>query len=555
MDDLFAAAPPPSILAAAIVLDELAALGVRDVVVCPGSRSAPLAYAAARLDQEARLRLHVRLDERSAGFFALGIAKASGHAVAIITTSGTAVANLAPSLAEARFGRIPLIALTADRPATLVGTGANQTANQVGIFGTIPLLVARIAAADLAPEAWRSLIRRVVVTAEGRLTHCPGPVQVNIELTPPLIGDPGQLPPGGAFQVEPAPQGRSIRLDPGPRTVIIAGDLPPDQGRSWATEAARVQIPLLAEPSSNARCGGAAISLYRHLLGGFSPQIERVIVVGHPTLSRPVETLLARQDLEIIAVDSSGQWPDPGWAVSRVVPGVRLDMGDARWMASWVQADRSLRSRLVALPPWTGEAVAARVLASVGEAEAVFLGASNPIRDADLAPIASNPPPIYANRGLAGIDGTIASAAGVATGLGRPVVALLGDLSTLHDIGSLVHPVGEPVPNLRLVIADDGGGSLFSVLEYGASRAQIGDLADWFDRLFAVPIDVDLLRVVQGFNLPVTSVSAPAELDQALAGKVSGLEVIVARLERKTRADREKHLAAWGREVVKKALG
>ena len=148
--------PVASSLLAAVVLDELAALGVTDVVCCPGSRSAPLAYAAAGLEAAGRCRLHMRLDERAAGFFALGIAKATGRAVVVITTSGTAVANLAPSLAEARYARVPLVALTADRPATLVGTGANQTADQAGIFGTIPLLAARLSAMDLAPPAWRA---------------------------------------------------------------------------------------------------------------------------------------------------------------------------------------------------------------------------------------------------------------------------------------------------------------------------------------------------------------------------------------------------------------
>ena len=332
MDDLFAAQPSGSALLGAVILDELAALGVTDVICCPGSRSAPLAYAAARLEAAGRLRLHMRLDERSAGFFGLGMAKATGRAVAVITTSGTAVANLAPAMAEARYAQVPLIALTADRPSTLVGTGASQTADQVGIFGPLPLLGQRLSAADQAPAAWRSAIRRAVVTAEGRLSLRPGPVHINAEFPDPLAGDPGDLPSGGPFRVEATRTPRAVRLDPGPRTVIVAGDMPPAAGRCWAGEADRCQVPLLAEPSSNARRGSAAISAYRYLLPGFAPLIERVIVAGHPTLSRPVTALLGRTDLEIIAVDPSGQWCDPGWAVSTVVEAASLGIGDTTWM-------------------------------------------------------------------------------------------------------------------------------------------------------------------------------------------------------------------------------
>ena len=550
MDDLFSFTPAPSILAGAILLDELAAMGVTDIVCCPGSRSAPLAYAAARLEAEGRLRLHMRLDERGAAYFALGIAKATSRAAAVITTSGTAVANLAPAMAEARQARVPLIALTADRPSTLVGTGANQTADQVGIFGTIPLAVIRVSAMDLAPDAWRAAMRRAVVTAEGRLSSHPGPVQVNAELTPPLAGDSGPIPPGVPFRVDEAHRGRAVRLDAGPRTVIVAGDMPPAMGRRWAEEAQRAQIPLLAEPSSNARSGTAAISSYRYLVGGFSPLIERVVVAGHPTLSRPVTSLLSRKDVEIIAVDASGNWPDPGWAVSRVVPAVSFGMGDPSWMGKWASADRGFRTRMNADPTWSGPALAATVLGSLNRTDAVVLGASNPIRDADLAPISPHPPEVYANRGLAGIDGTIATACGIGVGRGTPVVALLGDLTFLHDIGSLVRPTSEPEPNLTLVVADDHGGSIFSTMEYAA---QSGELADWFERLFSVPMACDLSDMARGFGVEVIKVGDQAGLKQALASR-SGLSMVHVTLPRDTRATVEKHLSAWGREVVREVL-
>jgi len=550
MDDLFSVPPAPSVLAGAILLDELSALGVTDVVCCPGSRSAPLAYAAARLESEGRIRLHMRLDERGAGYFALGIAKASSRAVAVITTSGTAVANLAPAMAEARYAHVPLIALTADRPSTLVGTGANQTADQVGIFGTIPLMVTRISAMDMAPDAWRAAVRRVVVTSEGRLSLDPGPVQVNVELTPPLVGDPPPLPPGVPFRVEQAHGGRGVRLDPGPRTVIVAGDMPPAEGRAWAEEAQRAQIPILAEPSSNARHGPSAISGYRYLVGGFSPLIERVVVAGHPTLSRPVTALLARKDVEIIAVNSSPSWPDPGWGVSQVVPAVSFGMGDPEWMSKWSSADKGFRTRMDKDSTWSGPALAAGVLAGLTRNDALVLGASNPIRDADLAPISARPVDVYANRGLAGIDGTIATACGIASSRRARVVCLLGDLTAVHDISSLAVPRGAPSVDVTLVVADDGGGSIFSTMEYGA---QSGEMADWFERLFLVPLDLDLSEVARGFGAEVTEAASLAEVGRALASPRGGIRMIHVRLDN-TRTAQEKRLTVWGREALREVL-
>ncbi|MCL2736198.1 MAG: 2-succinyl-5-enolpyruvyl-6-hydroxy-3-cyclohexene-1-carboxylic-acid synthase [Propionibacteriaceae bacterium] len=554
MDDLFTQATPGSVVAGTVCLDELVAMGVTDVVCCPGSRSAPLAYAAARLEAHGRVRLHMRLDERAAGFLALGMAKATGRAVAVITTSGTAVANLAPAMAEARYAQAPLIALTADRPATLVGTGANQTADQVGIFGGIPLDQVRISSTDAPPDAWRAGIRRAVVTCEGRLTRRPGPVHVNVELTPPLLGEPGRISAGVPFRVDPVPPPRARLLDPGPRTVVVAGDLPPEQGRAWAEEAERARIPLLAEPSSNARRGGAAVSTYRHLLPSMASMIERVVVVGRPTLSRSVTSLLSRKDAEIIAVAAGGQWPDPGWSVSTVVESIGLGLGDPSWMALWASADRGLRARMDRAQTWSGELVASTVLGALTDADHLFLGASNTVRDADLAPIAARPPMVYANRGLAGIDGTIATACGVALGSGAPTTALIGDLTALHDIGSLARPALETGADLTVVVADDNGGSLFSTLEYGAPRGQIGELADWFERLFAVPMAVDLEQVVRGFGVPVTTVTDADGLATALARPGAGMRVVRAVLDRSSRAADEKRLAAWGREAAREAM-
>jgi 2-succinyl-5-enolpyruvyl-6-hydroxy-3-cyclohexene-1-carboxylate synthase len=628
MTDLLSQSPNLALLAGAVVVDELAALGVTDVVACPGSRSAPLVYAAYAAEQAGQLRLWMRVDERSAAYFALGLAKATGRAVAVVTTSGTAVANLAPALLEARHAHVPLLAVTADRPATLVGTGANQTTDQVGLLAAVVQRVFRLASADAAPQAWRSAIRRAVVTAEGRLSRTPGPVHVNVELTPPLVGDPGPLPPGTPFQADPVGEARSVALDSGPRTVVVAGDLPVDQGRRWADQAARAGVPLLAEPSSNARCGPSAVRYYRLLLPHLAKGIERVVVVGHPTLSRSVTALLGRRDIEIVAVAPTADWSDPGWAVSRVVPALSLPVGDPAWLVRWQRADRALAdaidradaelaapilapqrsdartssrtverpdgtgralpgaaerfdgvvrtpSRTVERPdgtsrtlsrtaersdggvapagadqPLTGPRLAAAVNASLGPDAALVLGSSQLIRDADLAPIAAQPPSTYANRGLAGIDGTIATALGVAVGTQRPTTALIGDLTALHDIGALAQPTLERPIDLRLVIADDGGGGIFATLEYGAPAAEIGELAAAFERCFAVPPGVDLLALARAFGGRAERVATLGELTRALAGPATGRHVIVATLDRTDRRTEAARLARLARQVT-----
>jgi 2-succinyl-5-enolpyruvyl-6-hydroxy-3-cyclohexene-1-carboxylate synthase len=535
----------------AVVLDELAALGLTDVVVCPGSRSAPLAYAALALEQAGRIRLHTRIDERSACFLALGIAKASGVPVAIITTSGTAAANLAPALLEARHSYVPVIALTADRPSTLVGTGANQTTDQVGLLGSVPRLVARLSSADDNTDAWRAAIRRAFTASTGRLTRLAGPVQVNIELTPPLSGDLGEIPTGVSFSVEPPANPRPTRIDPGRRAVIVAGDMPPHAGRLVAQEAERAHVPLLAEPSSNARRGEAAVSTYRYLLPGLAHMVERVIVVGHPTLSRPVASLLARKDIEIIVVGDHGEWVDPGWVVSRVVSSVSLSPGDPTWLALWKQADRDLRTRAdQTIAPW--ESVAWAVWASLGEQDPLVVGASSAIRDLDIAPISANPPVVYANRGLAGIDGTISTTLGVGIATRRRVTALLGDLTALHDVGGLAIPVLEERPDATLIVMDDQGGSIFSTLEYGRASEGDQEASDGFERVFAVRMGVDCAGVAEAMGWPVAR--ANAESFPQVLGQGSGPRLIHVQVERDSRRARDKQWAAWGRASARGVL-
>ncbi|AQP46387.1 2-succinyl-5-enolpyruvyl-6-hydroxy-3-cyclohexene-1-carboxylic-acid synthase [Tessaracoccus aquimaris] len=498
------------------IVDALVGLGVTDVVLAPGSRSAALALAVDRADRAGTLRLHVRVDERVAAFTALGLAKGSGRAVAVITTSGTAVANLVPAAMETTTAGVPLVLLTADRPAHHVGTGASQTGEQVGLFGTSVLGVVRLSSESGTPEAWAAGIQRAVVLAEGRRTRQPGAVQVNVEFETPMVGE---LPPPveRPFAVARSAGHESVELD-GRRTVVLVGDASPVVGAEARALAEVSGAPLLAEPSSNARVGANANPGYRHLLADLGPQVERVVMFGHPTLTRPVTDLIGRPDIELVVVTDQARWHDPGHRAAIVADRVLLADQDPSWLAAW-QAPVEEQRR----PGFTQRTVADEVVASLGTDEDLWLGSSSIIRAADLSPLNPNPPHVYANRGLAGIDGTIASATGLALTSGRPMTVLLGDLTTQHDLGALVRPPSEPWPDrLRVVVADDRGGSIFRRLEQGAP-----EYAESFDRVFLTPQGVDLAGVAAALGWESVTVTDRESLSAALRGSA---EFIVARV-------------------------
>ena len=508
-----------SIELGSVIVDALLGMGVTDIVLSPGSRSAALALAAERADRAGPLRLHVRVDERVAGFTALGLAKESGRAVAAVTTSGTAVANLAPAAMEARAAGVPLVLVTADRPAHLVGTGANQTGDQVGAFGPSALGVIRLSSESGDADAWAAGVHRAVVLAEGRRSRQPGPVQLNVEFAPPLVGE---LPQSRARGLAVSRSGghSAVELD-GRRTVVLVGDATAAVGLEARALAEVSGAPLLAEPSSNARSGTHAIAGYRELLGGVGAGIERVVVAGHPTLSRPVTALLSRRDVELVVVTGTAAWIDPGHRADVVADRVLLGDQDPGWLDAWRDADAALAP---AGGGFTQRHVADAVLASLGPGDDLVLGSSSIIRAADLSPVSAAPPRVFANRGLAGIDGTVATATGIALAGGRPTTVLLGDLTLQHDLGALVRPAQEPRARLRIVVADDGGGSIFHGLEQGAPA-----YADSFERVFGTPQGVDLVAVGKALGWRAARASSAAELAAALAGDA---ELVVAPVTR-----------------------
>ena len=525
-------------LLGATIVSALIGCGVTDVVLAPGSRNAALALALHHADARGDIRLHVRIDERVAAFTALGLAKGSGRVAAVVTTSGSAVGNLAPAAMEARAAGVGLLLVTADRPAEAIGTGANQTGEQVGAFGPAALATVRVSSLG-SPWAWGAAVQRAHVVAAGRRTRRPGPVHLNAEFSPPLVG---QVPPP-EFRAAEIHGSDGVTVYEGAdagETVVLVGDADWSDGVEARALAELAGLPLLAEPSSNARTGRCAIAHYRLLLESpLGQRIRRVVCFGHPTLSRPVTALLSRESVEVIVVATHAEWADVASRATAVVDRVLLPEGDPAWLEAWLAADWELGARRT--HGWDGHAVAAAVVASVGKGDVLFLGSSQSIRDADLAPINASPARTWANRGLAGIDGTLSTATGVALATGLPTTVLLGDLTLQHDMGALVAPPLEPGCDIRVVVVDDDGGAIFSTLEQGGP-----DHTDAFERVFGTPQGVDLAAVATALGWRCVTVADEAALLAALHEPVRGREAVIATLTRAGRRATEASLRALG---------
>jgi 2-succinyl-5-enolpyruvyl-6-hydroxy-3-cyclohexene-1-carboxylate synthase len=384
----------PSTALATAVVDELVRGGVREAVLSPGSRNAPLSFALHAADRAGRLRLHVRIDERTAGFLALGLSKAARRPVAVVTTSGTAAVNLHPAVVEADYSGVPLVLLTADRPAELRGVGANQTIDQLGLYGESVRHFAELST-DTAPSAEQ---QRGVVTAALAAART-GPVHLDVAFRDPLVPDATGPTDRAAVDDASAPtswrpeQPSSVtRLAAGPRTVVVAGDGAGWEAR-WVAEAA--SWPLLAEPSSGSRSGPNALAAYRLLLDRLGPEIERVVVFGRPTLSRPVTELLSRGDVELVVVPGSGRVVDLGPIrplVAEAVAPAWVDKEAQRaqpddWLLLWLRTDSCARRAVADVldDTLTGPSVARLVAATLPAHGLLVAGSSSAVRDLDLA--------------------------------------------------------------------------------------------------------------------------------------------------------------------------
>jgi len=551
----------PATAMATVLVDELVRHGVRDAVLCPGSRSAPLAFAMHAAGSDGRLRLHVRTDERSAAFLALGLAKTAGVPVPVVTTSGTAVANLHPAVLEASHTGVPLLLLTADRPPELRGTGANQTTTQVGIFGSAVRWQHDLAAPDGNPgqvAVWRSVASRAVLAATGARGFA-GPVHLNLPLREPLVpdGDEEFVEPldgraaGAPWTSAPAttaapavPVGwASIGGEADRRTLVLVGDVPVptagrmDAGALAADLAAAHGWPLVAEPSS-AGAWGTSLPSGALLLGCESwlarNRPDRVLVVGRVTLTRASARLLRDPGVVVDLVSDGPVWPDPAHRVRQVLPLAALakvgggPVADDAWLTSWEAASREVTAaaRDVIEGSWpSGIAVARAVVDAVSADSTLVVGASNPVRDLDVA--GARGPLVVANRGLAGIDGCLSTACGVALASDRPTYALVGDLTFAHDAAALRIGPHEPRPDLTVVVVNDDGGGIFTLLEPGEPQH-----AAAFDRVFGTPLGLDLASLCGATGTPHLLVRTPDQLRSELAAPPSGLRVLEVRVDR-----------------------
>jgi 2-succinyl-5-enolpyruvyl-6-hydroxy-3-cyclohexene-1-carboxylate synthase len=546
-------------------VDELARCGLREACTSPGSRSTPLVLTLAR---EPRIRATSHVDERCASFFALGLAKASGLPVALACTSGTAAANYAPAVIEAHEARVPLIVLTADRPPELRDVGAGQTIDQVKLYHSAAKWYLEVDDAPATPERTRWLRQTACRAFWTALDGRPGPVHLNFALREPLVPD-GPLPDddggraGGRpwvtrFAAPPAPAGALLdgldeQLRERPRAIVVAGraERDPRLGASLAGFAERAGIPLLAEPTSGARRGPAAVAHYDALLrdagwaGTHAPDL--VLRAGDLPTSKPLRQWLAGLEALQVSFDPEAAWQDPAGAVATIAaadPRVTLDALAARlprkprakdWLEDWQRADRLAADAIASVlgPDGLSEPrVAAELGVRLPTTATLLVASSMPIRDVEtFFPARPEPPRVLANRGANGIDGTVSTAFGIAAAARGPVVALIGDVALAHDVGGLLAASRLGLRVVFVVLDNDGGG-IFHFLPVAGET-------DAFEEHVATPHGLDFEHAARLYGLHYERAADPerlrAALDAALAGERSTLIVV--------RTDRQANVA------------
>jgi 2-succinyl-5-enolpyruvyl-6-hydroxy-3-cyclohexene-1-carboxylate synthase len=540
----------PSTAQAQVVVDELIRGGVRDVVLCPGSRNAPLAFALQDADRAGRIRLHVRIDERTAGYLAIGLAIGAGAPVCIAMTSGTAVANLGPAVVEANYARVPLIVLSANRPYELLGTGANQTMEQLGYFGTQVRATISLGLAEDAPErieadnaTWRSATCRVLAAATGARTANAGPVQFDVPLREPLVPDPApglsglSTPPGRSggrpwTYTPPVTFDQPLDIDLSADTVVVAG-------HGAGVHPNLAALPTVAEPTAPP----PANPLHPLALPLLHPQ--QVIMLGRPTLHRPVSALLADPSVPVSALTTGPRWPDvSGNSQATGTRAVTTGQPNPAWLHRCAELHRhaisAVRGQLKAHPLTTGLHVAAAVADALRPGDQLVLGASNPVRDAALVGLNPQGILVRSNRGVAGIDGTVSTAIGaalahegsherkaVSADIPHRTIALIGDLTFVHDSSGLLIGPTEPVPRqLTIVVSNDNGGGIFELLEQGDPR-----FSDVSARIFGTPHDVDVGALCRAYHVESRQIEVD-ELGSALDEPDGGLRVLEVKADR-----------------------
>jgi 2-succinyl-5-enolpyruvyl-6-hydroxy-3-cyclohexene-1-carboxylate synthase len=575
---------------AATLVDEWIRCGVTDTVICPGSRSAPLALA---LSARPEIRVHVRIDERGAGFFAIGLALATGRPAVVCTTSGTAAAELLPAVVEAHHARVPLIVCTADRPPELHDVGAPQTIEQTRLYGPAVRWAWDPGPPDAAAvDTWRPFAARAVAEAT-KAPVGPGPVHLNLAFREPLVAEPGPLPAGrprnrpvlrvhGGSPPPDEAETTVVFSWPGRRGVIVVGEGCGSPATVLAL-AERLGWPVLADPRSGCRTThpnavAAADGFLRaeQVRAALAPQV--VLTLGQPWASKVVGAYLAAASAdgaEIVAVDPWWRWNDPDHIVEevhRADPSAWLEASyqrllatpsvlaaPARWLEGWqateqaaqraiettIAEDQSDRGGVLTEP-----SIARHLLRAVPPTTRVVASSSMPIRDLEwFAPRLDPPPRVLANRGANGIDGVCSTALGAAAAGVAPVVGLVGDLAFFHDTSALVRlsPASAPM-SCTLVVVDNGGGGIFSFLP-PASAVDAGR----FELLFGTPPVTSVSRVAAGFGIPTADVSTIGEFDASLNLSVGQQSLSVIRAVVPDRADNVKLHDRINEEVARGA--
>jgi 2-succinyl-5-enolpyruvyl-6-hydroxy-3-cyclohexene-1-carboxylate synthase len=536
----------PSTAQAEVLVDELMRNGVQRVVVSPGSRNAPLSFALHRAAEAGRLRLHVRIDERSAGFLAVGLAAHSGTPVVVVCTSGTAAANLHPAVTEASHTGLPLIVLTADRPPELRAARANQTIDQHGLYGTEVRWFDELAVAENRPGQnayWRSQVCRAWNAALGR-GRGSSPVHVNVPLREPLVPDGDSAwcesregrPDGGPWTVfgDSAGDERVLGSVRSPHGVVLVAD---DVATGVAEWGERLGWPVLPESGGVGVSGAAVVPSGMWLLGlpGFleAHRPEQVVCVGRPTVFRQAQRLLVEHGAEVLMVHrDADRWPSPGHDVREVATalGEPSVEPDPEWLTRWQVAGQKASNALhgaLDVEHWpTGAAVARDVVDALPTGSVLVLGSSNPTRDVALAARYRPDVQVRRNRGVAGIDGMVSTAIGAALAHAGPAYALLGDLTFLHDSNGLVLGPLEDRPDLTIVVFNDDGGGIFSLLEQGGPEHRSS-----FERVFGTPHGTDLAALCAAHGVEHVAVSQRVDFSEALRFR-PGLRVVEVRATR-----------------------
>ncbi|TMD72189.1 MAG: 2-succinyl-5-enolpyruvyl-6-hydroxy-3-cyclohexene-1-carboxylic-acid synthase [Chloroflexi bacterium] len=518
---------------AATFVDELAAQGVEFACVSPGSRSAPIAMA---LQRHPRIKVLVQIDERCGSFFALGLGKATGKPAVVLSTSGTAAAELHAAVVEASYSNTPLIVLTADRPPELQGVGANQAIDQQHLYGSAVRWFFDPGPPVEMPNAarmWRRLAARAVAEASG------GPVHLNLPFREPLVPQPGHIAVAEGAPAQSVTAGRLLpsqaqvaalasALQRAQRPLIVAGAM--RDGERLAAAVHRLGLPLLAEPTSQLRRpeAGAVVESYEALLrAGWSLQHgpDLVVRIGAMPTSRVLNRWLAAAAAPTFLIDPERAWRDEDHVATNVMacdpqpllealPPVDRSAWREQWISAGKRATAAIAATMVSTPLHEGH-VAKALSSRLPDPGNVFIGSSMPIRAADsFWPLAKPKQRFFANRGASGIDGLVSSGLGVATGRDpAPTVLMLGDLSLYHDMNGLWALQRHGI-RATLVVCDNNGGGVFNFLPQAEHQ-------DVFEEIFATPLGLDLSQVARLYGLVYSPVTDRSGLEPAIADAIA----------------------------------